>query len=153
MATGHVERLKSGRYRAVVYAGRDPITGRTQYLKESHADEFEAEKAKARLVAQVEAENHPDLVATVDTLIDAWLEVADHGINTQATTEVYLRRVIRPKLGEMRLRKLQHRVDILDRMYKHLQRCSSLCDGKPFVEHKRTAAHRCEVVKCRPHVC
>ena len=53
----------------------------------------------------------------------------------------------------MCLRKLQHRVDLLDRMYKHLQRCSSLCDGKPFVEHKRTAAHRCEVVKCRPHVC
>ena len=40
----------------------------------------------------------------------------DHGISTEATAGVYVRRVIRPKLGEMRLRKLQHRVDILDRM-------------------------------------
>ena len=56
------------------HAGRDPITGRKQYLKESHADEVEAGRAKDRLVAQVAAESHPDLATTVDTLIDAWLE-------------------------------------------------------------------------------
>jgi hypothetical protein len=40
MATGHVERLRSGRFRAVVYAGHDPITGRKRSLEESRADEF-----------------------------------------------------------------------------------------------------------------
>jgi hypothetical protein len=31
--TGHVERLPSGAYRAVVYAGTDPLTRRQQRLK------------------------------------------------------------------------------------------------------------------------
>lgn len=48
----------------------------------------------------------------------------------------------------MPLRKLQYRVDMLDRLYTHLRRCSSLCDGKPFTERKVTAVHDCGVMKC-----
>jgi len=35
LGTGHVEELKTG-FRAVVYGGKDPITGRKHYLKETH---------------------------------------------------------------------------------------------------------------------
>ena len=63
MATGHVEVLKRG-FRAVVYAGKDPITGLKTYLKESHPTRQAAERARDRLVAQVEAERVPDQVAT-----------------------------------------------------------------------------------------
>jgi integrase len=104
------------------------------------------------MLAQVEAENHPVQSATVETLIRRRMEVADHGLTTRDTTAGFVRRVINPALGDMSLRKLQHRVDILDRLYVHLRRCGSLCDGKPFVEHRSEGAHDCARLKCRPHV-
>jgi integrase len=53
MGRGHVEQLPSGRFRVVVYAGKDPITGKKVYLKETHPDEVAAGKAQRRLPAQV----------------------------------------------------------------------------------------------------
>ena len=41
----------------------------------------------------------------------------------------------------MPLRKLQHRVDILDRLYTHLRRCNQLCDGRRPVT--TTSTHVC----------
>ena len=152
MATGHVEVLKSG-FRAVVYAGKDPITGRKSYLKEAHPTRDLAVQAKERLVAQVEADRVPDQSATLDHLLRRWLEVADHELSTQETNEGYIRRTLGPALGDMQLRKLQHRVDIVDRFYTHLRRCNTLCDGRPYVQHRRTDVHECKAAKCRPHVC
>ncbi len=45
MATGHIEVLKRG-FRAVVYVGKDPLTGRKSYLKEAHPARDAAERAK-----------------------------------------------------------------------------------------------------------
>ena len=59
MATGHIEVLKQG-FRAVVYAGKGPLTSRKTYLKETHPAREAAERARDRLVAQVEAEQIPD---------------------------------------------------------------------------------------------
>jgi len=84
MATGHVEILKRG-FRAVVYAGKDPITGRKVYLKETHANRAAAERARDRLVAQVEAERIPAQAATVAYLLDRWVEVVDHELSTRET--------------------------------------------------------------------
>jgi integrase len=81
------------------------------------------------------------------------MEIADHELTTRETTASYVRRIINPALGDWLLRKLQHRVDVIDQLYKHLARCGKLCDGKPFVEHKREGAHDCVQLKCRPHVC
>ncbi len=128
MATGHVEPLKRG-FRAVVYAGKDPITSRKIYIKETHPTRVAAEDAKNRLIAQVESDRVPGQAATVAYLLDRWVEVADHELTTRETNEGYIRRTLKPALGEMPLRKLQHRVDILDRLYTHLRRCNALCDG------------------------
>ena len=111
MATGHIEALRRG-FRAVVYAGKDPLTGRKTYLKETHPTREAAERAKNRLIAQVEAERIPDRAATVAYLLDRWVEVADHELSTRVTNEGYIRRTLKPALGEIPLRKLQHRVDI-----------------------------------------
>lgn len=153
MARGHIEQLKSGRFRVAVYAGRDPITGKKIYLKETHRDEATAAAARSRLLAQVEAEAHPDRAATVAVLLGRWMEVVDHELSTRETTAGYVRRTINPALGDLTLRKLQHRVDLLDRFYTHVRRCNVLCDSQPFIEHKRAEAHRCDVVGCRQHVC
>lgn len=153
MSAGHVEVLKRG-FRAVVYAGKDPITGRKVYLKETHPDRPGAERARDRLIAQVEAERIPDQAATVAYLLDRWVEVVDHELSTRETNEGYIRRTLKPALGDMPLRKLQHRVDILDRLYTHLRRCNALCDGRPRIDHRKTdSAHDCAAAKCGPHRC
>jgi integrase len=40
VARGHVEQLPSGSFRAVVYAGVDPLTRRPVYLKACDVPEF-----------------------------------------------------------------------------------------------------------------
>jgi integrase len=153
MATGHIERLKGGSYRVVVYAGQDPITGRKRYLKESHPTETAARAAVERLLAQVEADRLPDRSATLSVLLDRWMDLADHELTTAETTAGYVRRTVKPSLGDIPLRKLQHRVDILDRLYTHLRRCNTLCDGRAFVEHKAIGEHDCALKRCVPHEC
>jgi hypothetical protein len=103
MATGHIECLKRG-FRAVVYAGKDPLTGRKTYLKETHPTREAAQRAKDRLVAQVEAERIPDQAATVAYLLDRWVEVAEHELSTRVTNEGYIRRTLKPALGDLPLR-------------------------------------------------
>jgi integrase len=153
MATGSIERLPSGSFRAVVRAGTDPITGKRVKLTETCLTDVEARAARDRMLAQVEAESHPDRAANVRVLMERWMAIADHGLTTRDVTASYVRRVINPALGDMTLRKLQHRVDIIDRLYTHLRRCGALCDGRPFIEHTRAEAHDCKIAKCRPHVC
>ncbi len=74
------------------------------------------------------------------------VEVVDHELSTASTTAGYVRRTIRPALGDMPLRKLQHRVDILDRLYTHLRRCNRLCDSSPARKAGGPGAEE-------PHVC
>src|SRR3954463_7437804 len=154
VAQGSVEPLRTG-FRARVFAGRDPITGRKTYLRgETRRGRRDAEADRDRLLAQVEADQHPDQHATVSVLLDQWTEVVDHELSTASTTAGYIRRTLKPALGDMPLRKLQHRVDILDRLYTHLRRCNALCDGRPRIDHRRAdAAHDCASVRCGLHVC
>jgi integrase len=131
VAQGSIEPLRTG-FRARVFAGRDPITGRKIYLRgETRRVRRDAEADRDRLLAQVEADQHPDQHATVSVLLDRWMEVVDHELSTASTTAGYIRRTLKPTLGDMPLRKLQHRVDILDRLYTHLRRCNRLCDSAP----------------------
>jgi integrase len=151
--SGSIERLPSGKFRAVVRAGRDPITKKYLKLTETCDTESQAILARERMLAQVEAESHPDRAVTVAVLMARWMDVVDHELSTVETTAGYVRRTINPVLGELPLRKLQHRVDLLDRLYTHLQRCNELCDGRPFVVHATSSRHDCAKAGCRPHKC
>lgn len=82
------------------------------------------------MLDQVEAEARPDRSATVAVLLRRWMDVVDHELTTRETTEGYVRRTLVPALGEMPVRKIQHRVDLIDRLYTHLRRCNQLCDGR-----------------------
>jgi len=135
MAKGYVEPLPSGRFRAVVSAGAVPITGRRVKVTEVCDTESAARIACDRLVDQVEAEATPDRTASVATLIQTWLDVADHEVRTESTARRYVKRQIVPALGHVPVRKLQHRVDLIDRSYVHLRRCAEVCDGRPRDGH------------------
>jgi integrase len=84
---GRIEQLPSGSLRAVVYAGTDPLTGRRHFLREvipagpKAADE--AEKAVRRLAAQVDERKHPRTNATLDQLLDRYLETLDVAESTR----------------------------------------------------------------------
>jgi integrase len=152
MTQGHIERLPSGSYRAVVFGGCDPITGKKSYMKETYGAKEDALVALRRMSSEVEAESSPDKTATVGYLLERWMEVADHALTTRVTIRGYVKRTINPALGDMQLRKLQHRVDILDRFYLHLRRCNILCVSSFYI-HESKNEHDCKALNCQLHQC
>jgi DNA-binding transcriptional regulator YhcF (GntR family) len=77
----------------------------------------------------------PETNATLAELMDRYAEVADWDLSTRKANEYYIRRVIKPALGHLQVRKI--RGPLLDLLYAQLKRCGdSACTGKPFTEHR-----------------
>jgi hypothetical protein len=67
---GNIERLPSGHYRAIVYAGNDPLTGRERRLKRTAKTQAEAKVALTELQRQVDQQLHPKSAITVYEAIE-----------------------------------------------------------------------------------
>lgn len=132
---GYVEELPSGSYRAVVYAGRDPLTNKRRYVRETATTRAEAERALTRLQAQVDGNRHPKTSITLSQAIDRWLEIARLEDTTRERYEDLIRLYIRPTLGDQVAGRLD--AEVLETFYARLQRCRELCSGR------RLAGHRC----------
>ena len=128
---GHIERLPSGSWRAKIYAGTDPLTGR---------EIATAAATLGRLLAEVDEERFPDRDATLGHALDKYLEVEDLEVSTREAHEGYIRRTIKPVLGQVKIRKLG--ADSLDSLYAALKRCSRLCGRLPKTEHHTDGAHQ-----------
>jgi hypothetical protein len=134
MATkGHIERLPSGSYRVKVYAGTDPVTGKERRLRETCPDETSATVAPGRLLKEAEGHVAPERDALFGRVLDVYLEVTELAATTRVTHESYIRRVIRPVLGDVKARKIGP--DTLDSLNAALKRCSRLCGRLPKTEH------------------
>lgn len=145
-------RQRGNGYQVIVSLGRDPITKRYRRTYE-YAPTYEAAVARRdELVKQVTEGRDAGTKATVSVLLDRWMAVADLAVSTRHVHEGFIERTIKPALGEMPLRKLQHRVDILDEFYAHLKRCNILCDGRAQTDHRTKKDHDCDE-RCRPHQC
>ena len=159
VAKGHIERLPSGSFRVHVYAGTDPVTGKERRLKLTVATEERAAGELARLLRAAEEAGHA--LEDSATLLrarprSAWYSTGTSrsrilGVSTRLTHESYIRRIIRPVLGDVRLRNLGP--DSLDALYAHLKRCSRLCAGcrrlsiTPLAGTSATnAAARCAII-------
>ncbi len=151
---GEVEVLRSGALRVKVYAGEDPLTGRRHFLRETipagPTAARDAEKARSRLLNQVDEQRNPRTKATVNQLMDRYLDVLDVDVTTRTSYEGYIRNHIRPLLGKLPIGKLTG--ETLDSFYTVLRRCRAHCNGRPFIEHVMNDPHDC-TGKCKPHKC
>jgi len=113
------------RWRVIVYAGRDPVTGRKRQKSVTVATRAEAKQAEARLVTEVGAGQHRGTRSkTVAELIQRWLDwrqsVRPISPTTVASYRGYLDRVILPALGKLPLGRLD--AATLDTFYAQLRK-------------------------------
>jgi integrase len=133
---GHIRQLPSGSFQAIVYAGTDPLTGKPHRLRETAITYAAAATALTRLQSQVDENRHPKSDITVGQAIAQWLDVATHEDTTRDRYKDLIRIYIAPTLGKVVAGKLD--AEILERFYARMQRCRTLCDGRP------KAGHMCE---------
>jgi integrase len=118
-----------------VYAGTDPLTGREIRLRKTCKSERAAQIELGKLLEQAAAGRQPETNATVAELMDRYAEVADWDLSTRKANEFYIRRVIKPALGHLQVRKI--RGPLLDLLCAQLKRCRDpACTGKPFTKHQ-----------------
>ena len=170
---------KRGRsYQVIVFAGRDPLTGRELRIRRSTTDEAEAKRILRKLTAQVDEQRHAKTNASFRTTMEAWLRTHEVEETTRASYEQYARVHLYPAFGDVPIGKVNAR--LLEEFYAELRRCRERCDGRLRIEHRvdgphecRTVKHRrgpgrppsggypphdcaetgCKVIECQPHAC
>jgi integrase len=151
---GEIETLPSGSLRVKVYAGIDPLTGKRHYLTKTvpagPTAEKEAEATRVQFVHQVNERRNPRTKATVNHLMDRYLQVLDVDRTTRKSYEGYIRKHIRPLLGEEQVGRLDG--ELLDSFFLVLRTCREHCGGRPYIEHRTTTEHECDE-RCGPHRC
>jgi integrase len=130
---GHIEQLPYGKFRAIVYAGMDPITGRQRRVREIADTRDEAEVTLTRRLHQVDEKTHPKSSITLGEAIEQWLDVADLEVTTRERYEDLVRIYIAPRLGGQQAAKID--AELLERFYARLHRCRDLCGGRPPKGH------------------
>ena len=133
---GYIEPLPSGSFRAVVYAGTDPLTRDDIRLRETCRTRAEAEKALTKLQGQVDENRHPKSSITVATAAEQWMEVADLEVTTRERYEDLIRLYIVPTFGDLHAGRLD--AELLERFYARLHRCKAMCGGRAPRGHVRT---------------
>ncbi len=102
---GEIMTLPSGSLRVRVYAGIDALSGKKNFLTETipagPAAAKEAEKIRTRLINEVDEQRNPRTKATVDQLLDRYLELLDVEETTRQRYEQVIRTHIRPLIGHL----------------------------------------------------
>jgi len=137
-----------------VYAGIDPLTGKRHYLTEAvpagPKAAKQAEKVRTRLLAEVDDRRNPRTNATVEQLLERYLDVLKIEDTTRAGYDRLIRLHVIPALGELPIGRVDG--ETLDSFYAELRRCRVRCRRRVFVEHRTNAEHDCDQ-RCRPHRC
>src|SRR4051794_6945435 len=151
---GGVDALPSGALRVRVFAGRDPLTKRRNYLTEviqpGPDAAREAEKARTRLLSQVDERRNPRSRATVDQLLDRWLEVLDVDPSTRLGYVRKMDKHIRPLIGQVQVGRVD--AELLETLYARLRKCRDHCGGRRYIQHRTARSHTCDE-RCRRHFC
>jgi integrase len=137
-----VIKKRGNRWWVVVYAGRDPLTGRKRQKTGTAATKAQARQLEARLISEVGAGQHGGAAGkTIADLLEAWFQwrpsVRPISPNTLVNYRRYADQKLLPALGRLPL----NRVDTatIDRFYAELRQRGSKCqhcyrrmrDGQP----------------------
>jgi integrase len=151
---GSIKPVAAGGYRVRVYAGYDRVSGKRFYLDETVPPGprafKEAERLRTRLLKQVDDKRNPNTRATVDQMLDRYLQVLDVEPTTRNTYEGYIRNHIRPALGSLSLAKLD--AETIDSFYAQLRACRVRCGGRRRIDHRTASEHACDD-RCQQHQC
>lgn len=132
-ARGSIQSLPSGSFRARVYAGLDPLTGQSRYLRETGKTYRDAEVALTRLQQQVDEDRHPKTGITVRQAVAQWIDVASLEDTTRERYDDLIRLYISPTFGDIPASKLD--AELLETFYARLHRCRELCSGRARPGH------------------
>lgn len=113
-------------WQAVVYAGRDPITGRKRQKTATRPTKREAERAAAQLVERYSGHGHATADLTVAELCERWISEARLEATTRRRSRSIIDRSIVPHIGVVKLARLDG--DQLDRLYRHLAKHGAKCN-------------------------
>jgi integrase len=151
---GTIDTLPSGSLRVRVYAGTDPVSGERHDLVEiipAGPDAAKlAEKARTRMLGEVDERRNARTKATVNQLLDRYFELLKAEPNTQENYESLARNHIRPLIGDLSVGKIDG--ELLDSFYKECRKCRAHCRGRRYIEHRVNRDHECNE-KCKPHEC
>lgn len=125
---GHIEERPNGTFRASVFAGRDLLTGRKRYLKQTHPTRKLAERALTKMQNDVDEQRHPRTSITLTQAIEQWLGVVRHEASTRERNDQLIRLYIKPVLGGLQLAQVD--AETLERFYARLLGCRRLCDPR-----------------------
>jgi integrase len=151
---GSIDELPSGALRVRVYAGTDPITKRRHDLVEvipaGPKAWDRADEVRRRFVDEVKQRRSPRTMATVDQLLDRYLDQHQGGKRTVTGYREYVDKHVRPFIGKRKVSDLD--ADILDSLYAEMRRCRDHCAHRKQIDHRTPLAHECDH-RCGPHRC
>ncbi|HEX9467466.1 MAG TPA: tyrosine-type recombinase/integrase, partial [Acidimicrobiia bacterium] len=131
MADGFI-RKRGDAWQVIVYAGRDPVTGRKRQLSRNvRGTKREAQAVRTRLLLEVDDGNHVSTAATFGELVEQWFEHAspDWSPKTASETRRLIEKIVKPRLARVRLTRLK--TADLDHFYDSLRE-SGGHDGGPL---------------------
>jgi hypothetical protein len=121
-----------------------------EIIKAGPKAQREAEAARSRLLAEVAAKRSPRTSATVDQLLERYLDQFAGSPTTLDLYRTHVRNHISPVLGDVKVGQLD--AEILDSFYGELRRCRRRCSGRRTIEHRVAEPHEC-TERCVPHQC
>lgn len=151
---GSIDELPSGALRVRVYAGADPITKRRHDLVEvvpaGPKAWDQADEVRRRFLAEIKQRRNPRTTATVDQLLDRFLDQHQGGKSTISGYRVYVDKHVRPFIGKRKVGDVD--ADLLDSLYAEMRRCRDHCTKRAGIDHRTPRPHECDD-RCRPHRC
>ena len=132
-----------------VYTGIDPVTKRELYLRElvrprrtRRETVRAAENVATKLLNRVDERRSPRPSATVNQLLDRWLDVLEVERTTRINYVGKIEKHIRPVIGELPVARLN--AETIDSLYASLRRRRDHCRGRMFIAHRTTGEHVCD---------
>lgn len=142
---GHVRQLGPDRWRLYVELDRDPLSGRRRQRTKviAAANRRAAQDAWSEFAAEARSGTAPPAAgsdATVDELLDRWLDNHDVEASTKADWTDELRRYVRPHIGARAIAGVD--AHTIDALYRKLERCGGK-DGKALSGATVRHVHTC----------